>query len=405
MDPLSPPLHKRLRPVHWVLIDDAVAGLMALLYVVLWRDLARTDGPRWVAAAIVAFSVLPAAGRRRWPRAVLVLVATGQAMATAYGANPQPALAVAFVMYLIPLRLPRRQAVWWLAGTLLALTAGLVAFDSRSHVTSPVRSALAVLVISGLLITVAWLAGYSVLQQRVYTASLRDQAQRRAHAELAEARREITEQRLEIARELHDVVAHSMSLIAVQAGVANYVVHDNPREAARALSSIEQTSRGALDEMRALLGVLRHDSSTTGPARPDRDRVLEPGLADLDDLIEQTAQAGLRVDLDVRGRRSPLSVGLEIAAYRVIQEALTNVIKHAATDRCQVRLVYQEDALTLDVTDRGSGQDRTVDLASGHGIVGMRERVGIYGGQFDAAPLPGHGFQVTARFPLTDRPA
>jgi signal transduction histidine kinase len=194
-----------------------------------------------------------------------------------------------------------------------------------------------------------------------------------------------------------------MSLIAVQAGVANYVINDNPREAARALSSIEQTSRGALHEMRALLGVLRTDS--TAPAGHDSDLVPEPGLADLDALIERAAHAGLRVDLDVRGQRSPLSAGLNLAAYRVIQEAITNVVKHAATDRCRVTIAYQEDALTLEVTDSGSGQYGSGKQTTGHGIVGMRERVGMYGGQFHAAPLPGHGFQVTARFPLAESPA
>src|SRR5258706_4211276 len=207
----------------------------------------------------------------------------------------------------------------------------------------------------------------------------------------------MSEQRLEIARELRDVVARCMSLIAVQAGVANYVIHDTPREAARALTSIEQTSRGALHEMRALLGVLRNDSTATERAGHDSDLVPEPGLADLDDLIERTAHAGLRVDLDVRGQRSPLSVGLDVAAYRVIQEAITNVIKHAATDRCRVTIAYQEDALMLEVTDRGSRQNGSGNPVGGHGIVGMRERVGIYGGQFHAAPLPGRGFQVTAR--------
>jgi signal transduction histidine kinase len=334
------------------------------------------------------------------------MVVAGQVVATTFGANPQPALAVAFVMYLIPLRLPRRQTLWWLAGTLLTLTAGLVAFRSRTQITAPVRNASGVLLVSGLLITVTWMTGYSVRQQRVYTANLREQAQRQAREELAEARRAISEQRLEIARELHDVVAHSMSLIAVQAGVANYVINDNPREAARALSSIEQTSRGALHEMRALLGVLRTDGTATEPAGYDGDLVPEPGLADLDGLIERTAHAGLRVDLDVRGQPLPLSAGLDLAAYRVIQEAITNVIKHAATDRCRVTIAYQEDALMLEVTDSGGGQnDSGNQTAAGHGIVGMRERVGMYGGQFHAASMPGRGFQVTARFPLKASPA
>jgi signal transduction histidine kinase len=405
MDPLSPPLHKRLRPAHWVAIDYAVTVLMVFVYGVVWRDLTNIDGPRWAAATIVTVCVLPAALRRRSTRTALVLVVVGQAAATTFGANPQPALAVAFVVYLIPLRLPRRDALWWFAGTLLTLTVGLVAFHSRTNITAPVRNATGVLLINALLITVTWMAGYSVRQQRVYAVNLREQAQRRAREELAEARRAISEQRLEIARELHDVVAHAMGLIAVQAGVANYVINDNPSEAARALSSIEQTSRGALHEMRALLGVLRTDNSATRPAGPDSGLVPEPALAELHTLIERTAHAGLQVDLDIRGQRSSLSAGLDLAAYRVIQEAITNVIKHAATDRCRVTVTYQQDALMLEVTDSGSGRDDRGSQTAGNGIVGMRERVGMYGGQFHAAPQPAGGFQVTARFPLTDSPA
>jgi signal transduction histidine kinase len=405
MDPLRSPLHKRLRPAHWVVIDYAVTLLLAFVYVVVWKDLAKIDGPHWAVATIVAFCVLPAAVRRRWPRAVLVMVVAGQVVATTFGANPQPALAVAFAMYLIPLRFPRREALWWLAGTLLAMTAGLVAFGSRTHITALVRTATGVLLVSSLLITVVWMIGYSVRQQHAYTANLQEQAQRQAREELAEARRAISEQRLEIARELHDVVAHTMSVIAVQAGVAHYVIDDNPREAARALSSIERSSRGALHEMRALLGVLRtDDGSATSAAGHDSDLVPEPGLADLDGLVERTAHAGLRVDLDICGQRSPLSAGLDLAAYRVIQEAITNVIKHAATDRCRVTIAYQQDALTLEVTDNGFSHNDSGGQTTGHGIVGMRERVGMYGGEFHAAPLPGHGFRVTACFPLTESP-
>jgi signal transduction histidine kinase len=253
---------------------------------------------------------------------------------------------------------------------------------------------------NGLLIAVAWMIGYSVRQQHAHTAALREQAERRAGEQLAEARRARSEERLQIARELHDVVAHTMSLIAVQAGVANYVVSARPEEAVRALSSIEETSRGALHEMRALLGVLRAEPNGTGPGQPDAGLVPAPGLADLDNLVERTAEAGVQVDLDVRGQRHQLSAGLDLAAYRVIQEAITNVIKHAATDRCRVTVAYQQDALTLEITDSGAGWTGSGTPAAGHGVVGMRERAGMYGGEFLAAPLPGGGFRVTARFPL-----
>jgi signal transduction histidine kinase len=248
----------------------------------------------------------------------------------------------------------------------------------------------------------AWLAGYAVQQQRSYTVKAQEQAAQEVREQLAEARRISSEERLQIARELHDVVAHTVSLIAVQAGVANYVVTTNPGEAARALASIETTSRGALREMRALLSMLRADGTADGIAvRQEAELVPVPGLADLDALVSRTAEAGLLVDLEVHGERSVLSAGIDLAAYRVVQEAITNVVKHAATDTCRVTIGYEEDALSVQVTDNGSAGVREIS-GLGHGIVGMRERVGMYGGEFHAAPLPGRGFQVTARLPLTE---
>ncbi|MDX6395160.1 MAG: hypothetical protein QOJ73_6223 [Streptosporangiaceae bacterium] len=448
MDPLRPPLLKQLRPAHWAAIDYALTALMALASVVIFKGLADLPGiPHWAGAAIVAVAVLPAAFRRRWPRTALALVVASGAVGTALSTSPGPPLAVAFVMYLVPLLFPRRDALRLLAGALLVTAAGLVAFAVVPHGiyrAGGAGGAAGLLLESGLLITAAWMIGYSVRQQRLYAAGLREQAERRAGEQLAEARRASSEERLQIARELHDVVAHTMSLIAVQAGVANYVVSAHPEEAVRALSSIEETSRGALHEMRALLGVLRAERNGTGPGQPDAGLVPAPGLADLDRLIERTAEAGVRVDLAVRGERFQLPAGLDLAAYRVVQEAITNVIKHAATDKCTVTVAYQEDALTLEVTDSGSGangrggEDPAADggglpaggghqaaggghqaagaghaaagaggptaggghAAAGAGIAGMRERVGMYGGEFQAEPLPGRGFRVTARFPL-----
>ena len=369
--------------------------------------------PFWAAIVIVAVAVVPAAFRRWRPRTALALVMTAGAVATAFSTSPVPWLAAAFVIYVIPLRFPRRDALWLLAGTLLVMAAGLAAFASIPHggygpETGTIGKAAGLLLESGLLVTVAWLFGYSVRQQRSQAAGRREQAERRAREQLAEGRRAKSEERLQISRELHDVVAHTLSVIAVQAGVAGYVIGERPEEAARALSSIEQTSRSALHEMRALLGVLRdgETGARNGAAPGTRDAALTPapGLADLDCLAERTGEAGVRVDLSVRGERPRLPAGLDLAAYRVIQEAVTNVIKHAATDQCRVTVNYQEDTLTLEVTDNGSGSTANGDgseiLVTGNGIIGMRERAAMYGGEIRAAPLPGRGFRVTARFPL-----
>jgi signal transduction histidine kinase len=313
----------------------------------------------------------------------------------------------------IPLRFPRRDALWLLAGTLLVMAVGLAAFASIPHggygpETGTIGKAAGLLLESGLLVTVAWLIGYSVRQQRSQAAGRREEAERRAREQLAEGRRAKSEERLQISRELHDVVAHTLSLITIQAGVAGYVIGTRPEEAARALSSIELTSRSALHEMRALFRMLRDGESgtRTGSGQGTRDAALvpAPGLVDLDSLVERTGQAGVRVDLRVCGERPRLPAGLDLAAYRVIQEAVTNVIKHAATDQCRVTVNYQEDTLTLEVTDNGSGSTANGDgseiLVTGNGIIGMRERAAMYGGEIRAAPLPGRGFRVTARFPL-----
>ena len=295
MDPLAPP-PRRLRPVHWIAIDCAFTVLMALVYELKAAPFVRGI-PGWAAVVIVVVAVVPAAFRRSWPRTVLTLVVTAGAVATAFSSSPTPPLAVAFVIYVIPLRFPRREALWLLAGTLLVIAAGLAAFALIPHAYGPepggIGKAVGLLLEGGLLVTVAWLAGYAVQQQRGQGAG-REQAELRAREQLAEARRARSEERLQISRELHDVVAHTLSLIAVQAGVASHVIGTRPEEAARALASIEETSRSALHEMRALFGVLR-DGETgarngTGPGTRDAALAPAPGLADLDRLAERPAR-------------------------------------------------------------------------------------------------------------------
>jgi signal transduction histidine kinase len=419
---------KRLLSAPPVAVDGVVTALITIVTGAAFRELAFLPGtPHWAAATIAALAVVPAAWRRRWPRAVLAVTAGSWAAAAALSTSPVPALAVAFVIYLIPPRFSRRDALWMLVGTLLALAAGLAVFAVSWHgIYRPGGggAAIGLLAENGLLVTVAWLIGYSVRQHRAYLAGQREQAEQQALAQMAEAHRARTEERLRIAREVHDVVGHTMSVIAVQAGVASYVGRTDPDEAIRALSSIDETSRGALREMRALLAVLRAESDRAAPAPRDAGLVPAPGLADLGALVARTAEAGVTVDLGIRGERRGLPAGLDLAAYRVIQEAVTNVIKHAATDRCTVTVDYQDDSLTLDVADVGVGSgvgavpggvtspgrvDGAADgrsgdsrLNVGHGIAGMRERVGMYDGEFQAGPRPGQGFQVTARFPLKD---
>jgi len=239
----------------------------------------------------------------------------------------------------------------------------------------------------------AWLLGYFVGVRRRDTAELRRRA---AELELAReelARRAVSEERLRIARELHDIVAHSMSVIAVQSGVGAHVIDTQPEEARKALAAVEDTSRSALNELRRLLGVLRQDGDEAdglGPA---------PGLGDLGRLAAQMGEAGLAVELEMRGTRPAVPPGVDLSAYRIVQESLTNVLKHAGPATAKVRVGYDEHELRVEVTDDGRGA-AAGETAGGHGIAGMRERAAVFGGELSAGPRQGGGFRVAARLPL-----
>jgi signal transduction histidine kinase len=223
----------------------------------------------------------------------------------------------------------------------------------------------------------------------------------------------VDEERLRIARELHDVVAHSMSVIAVQSAVGGHVMDTQPEEARHALAAIEATSRSALTEMRRLLGVLRQDGEPAGSLVP------APGLADLAPLVAQVGEAGLKVWVQVEGERGSVPPGVDLSAYRIIQEALTNVIKHAAAATACVKVSYEKGAVALEITDDGPGRRDgreagpgradapragavTSPFSTGHGIIGMRERVAVFGGEFAAGPRADGGFRVFARLPVPE---
>jgi signal transduction histidine kinase len=213
----------------------------------------------------------------------------------------------------------------------------------------------------------------------------------------AEARRAVAEERTRIARELHDVVAHRVSLMTVQAGAAKTIAADDPEGASQAMQAVENTGRQALDELRHLLGVLRPeaDGEALGP---------QPGLAEVPRLVDQFRAAGLDVALTMDGSRTDLPARVDLSAYRIVQEALTNALKHAGPGaRTQVRLQTGSRGVDIEVLDDGPGG--TILIGSGHGIVGMRERALLLGGRLDASPHPGGGFHVVAHLPLAQEPA
>jgi signal transduction histidine kinase len=341
-----------------------------------------------------------------------------------------PSLPLALVVFAVATICRRAVAVAGLTAALavMAVQGLLLRLDGRGAGDAGVVS---------LILVICWTAGYAVQQRRAYVAHLADQVATSA----------VTQERLRIARELHDVVAHSMTVVAVQAGFGEYVFDSQPGEARAALGAIQTVSREALSDMQRLLGVLRQaavadtadtagTSSTTGTAgiagtgraagvagardgRPEDARACAlvplapaPGLADLERLVARTAGAGVRVAVERTGRVRAIPAGIDLSAYRIVQEALTNVVKHSGAGHCEVVIDYGASDLSVQITDPGgraapAGGHRTGALPavrSGHGITGMRERVSLCGGEFSAAPLPSRGFTVTARLPLA-RPA
>jgi signal transduction histidine kinase len=237
----------------------------------------------------------------------------------------------------------------------------------------------------------AWLVVVLVVAEAVRGRSERAAEAERAREELA--RRRASEERLRMARELHDVLAHNISLINVQAGVALHLLDERPEQARTALAAIKDASKEALGELRSVLGVLRR----VDEAEP---RDPAPGLARLETLVSRAEAAGLRVLTEVEGEPRALPAGLDLAAYRIVQEALTNVARHADASTANVRLAYGPGELTLVVDDDGDSTGSVVTVGTGSGIAGMQERAVALGGELDAGPRPGGGFRVRARLPL-----
>ncbi|MFA1551336.1 sensor histidine kinase [Actinomadura chokoriensis] len=230
---------------------------------------------------------------------------------------------------------------------------------------------------------IAWMAGNSVRVRRTHAEAMHAQATAQA----------VAAERLRIARELHDMVAHSIGIIAIQAGVGGRVIDTQPAEARNALDAIETTSRETLSGLRRMLTALRKDDPGAAPLGP------APGLDDLPGLTAATMDAGVRVDVRTEGERRPLPPDVDLSAYRIVQEAVTNVVRHAGTDDCRVTIDYRGDELAIEIEDDGRGGV----VGTGYGLVGMRERVTLLRGEFAAGPRPEGGFRVAVRIPLADR--
>jgi signal transduction histidine kinase len=374
---------------RWPRIADAVLALVVFLVLLVLSP----DGPddevtfRMVGevsiAGLVVFAVAGGAlyWRRSRPLAAFGVTLGAAALSLGFHDVDMVGIAMLFALYGVGRYVSNDRWGYLALG-------GALAFVTISSITDAVAVAAAGF---GLLLTLCiWYVGRLVRIRGERAAQLE-----REHA--AEARRAVVEERTRIARELHDVVAHRVSLMTVQAGAAKTVAADDPEGASQAMQAVETAGRQALDELRHLLGVLRPEAEAEalGP---------QAGLADVPRLVEQLRAAGLDVTLTMDGEPADLPAPVDLSAYRIVQEALTNALKHAGPGaRTEVRLHTDDRGVDIEVLDDGRGA--TTLTGSGHGIIGMRERALLLGGRLDAGLRPGGGFQVVARLPIRGEPA
>jgi signal transduction histidine kinase len=233
--------------------------------------------------------------------------------------------------------------------------------------------------------------------RRAYTAELEARAERAERDREEQTRRAVAAERARIARELHDVVAHHIGVVVIQAGAGRRLLDSDLEQTRSALVAVEDAGRRALTAMPSLLRALRSDQA-------DETRAPQPTLDDLDELVAQVTAAGLPVEVRIEGAMRPLPAGVDLSAYRIVQEALTNTLKHAGAARAHVTVCYELHVLTVTVVDDGVGGWPSDATGSGHGLVGMRERAMLFGGQLRAGPRLEGGFRVAVRFPLNSEP-
>jgi signal transduction histidine kinase len=390
--PPVPPLAARLWPfkadraapdlTDWVSAAACFAAFTGPVLLGAWPS--QSPG---IAAAFGIMAAAPLVVRRRWPLTVVLVLGAVYAAATLanvaftpFVSNAGPNLAMA--VFAAAVRSRRRSSLT-AAGLAGAATVASIAVAMHLH---PHHDQDAVQIVA---VVAAWLAGDMVRAITGYRRQLQLVEHRRATEELELAR---VQERLQLSRDVHDVVSHSLSAIAVQAGVARLVLAQQPEQVGDALSAIETASRSALDELRALLRQIRD------PA--DADEAATPMLADLPVLIDRLRGAGLDVSYQRTGRLRPCATAVELSAYRIAQEALTNVAKHASGARTRVEVDQGANELTVTVTDDGGRSSMPAAASDGLGIAGMRERAGLVGGTVTAGPRPTGGFIVTARLPV-----
>jgi signal transduction histidine kinase len=366
----------------------AAGALASALEVVLRDDQAdASETSSWFAAPAAALVVLPLLGRRRWPFAA-----------------PLAVFLLAAVVSFADGRLVVGTATISIAGLVAAFLLGQLRDPSRSRLGLAIEvCALAIIVandpehtaadfvLTPALFAIAWLGGLALRGHAAHAEVAEARAAQAEHERETAARIAVAEERTRIARELHDIVAHAVSVMVLQVGAVRHKLPDELESDREALTGVERTGRAALGEMRRLLGAMRQGAEDVelGP---------QPGLAGIDSLLDAFRRAGLPVELHVQGEPFQLPPPLDLSAYRIVQEGLTNTLKHARARHADVFIHYASDALGIDVRDDGDGSGTGDGL--GHGLVGIRERVKIYGGEMSAGPASGGGYLLSARIPL-----
>jgi signal transduction histidine kinase len=376
----------------------------------------RDPGP--LAVLLTLCQTVPVAWRRRAPFAVLAATTAAAITHMALGYKPTFAEAAMVVsLYTVAAHRPRRRAL--LAAGLFGVAMVGYGIVAERLYPSPFEDSLQAWVLTFIQFGAAFFLGDLQKRRLAYMAKLEALNAQLAEEQELRSRWAVAEERARIARELHDVVAHSVSVMVVQAGAARRTLATSPGQATTALGQIESTGRQALVEMRRLLGLLRDGD------RDDAALAPQPGLAHLESLAEAAREAGLPVEVEVEGEPRPLPAGVDLSAYRIVQEALTNSLKHAGPVRARVRVCYGREALEVQVSDDGTGLpvparggaglavvrlrpggllEVTNPVApaagGGNGLIGMRERVAMFGGSLEAGPRPGGGYRVAAHLPL-----
>ena len=416
------PWWRTAAPAVWLRRHPRIADALLLLPIVVMVAVGTfLDGPHnsrgverdvdALGAVLIVGTILPVVWRRRAPRLVLAISVACQVPFLALGyVEHGSGYANLLALYTVAAHCERRQAfvaLGWTAAVMFPLLVAGVFYEGEQLPVS-------VVIANVIIFATAWLAGDAMRNRRRLVAELRFRAETAERQRDEEARQAVLAERARIAREMHDIVAHSMSVMIVQAGGARRILEKRPDQAAQALASIERTGREAMAEMRRLLGVLREDETTattdgTGSGAADEGAngsgpaplAPQPGLATVPALVAQWNDAGLPVTLHADALPDEVPASVDVSAYRLVQEALTNVSKHAGPATATVTITADDDRLDIRVEDDGRGAGAAPTAGTGHGIIGMHERVAVFGGTVTAGPRAGGGWAVHASLPLS----